>query len=113
MELIQNGETTVSYFQCDQIGRFFGPGQLFEAMGIINLPKSLTFLGNFCKGVKIFNFSSEIIFGQLLKTFGDFLLVTLDLTMQFNLLLIWHKQSSLIQSNRWEGLAYSDTFHMM
>ena len=77
MELIQNGETTVSYFQCDQIGRFFGPGQLFEAMGIINLPKSLTFLGNFCKGVKIFNFSSEIIFGQLLKTFGDFLLVTL------------------------------------
>jgi len=26
---------------------------------------------------KIFHFSSEIIFGQLLQTFGDFLLVTL------------------------------------
>ena len=30
------------------------------------LPKSPTFLGNYCKRVKIFNFSSEIIFGQLL-----------------------------------------------
>ena len=29
--------------------------------------------GNFCAGAKIFNFSSEIIFGQLLWTFGDFL----------------------------------------
>ena len=34
-------------------------------------------LGNFCKGVKIFNFSCEINFGQLQYTFGDFLLVTL------------------------------------
>ena len=31
----------------------------------INLPKSSTFLGNFCKGVKIYHFSSEIIFVQL------------------------------------------------
>ena len=30
------------------------------------LSKSPTFLGNFCKGIKIFPFSSEIIFGQLL-----------------------------------------------
>ena len=30
-----------------------------------------------CKRVKIFNCSSEIIFGQLLWTFGDFFLVTL------------------------------------
>ena len=36
-----------------------------------------TFLSDFCKGVKIFNFSSEIIFGQLFWTFGNFLLVTL------------------------------------
>ena len=34
-------------------------------------------LGNFCIGAKIFHLSSGIIFGQLLKTFGDFLLVTL------------------------------------
>ena len=33
--------------------------------------------GIFCKGVKIYHFSSEIIFGQVLKTFGDFFLVTL------------------------------------
>ena len=28
--------------------------------------KSPTFLGNFCKGVKMYHFSREIIFGQLL-----------------------------------------------
>ena len=49
---------------------------LTKLLETINLPKSPTFLGDFCKGVKIFNFSSEIIFGQLLQTFGDFLLVT-------------------------------------
>ena len=52
-------------------------GQLFKAFATINLPKSPTFLGNFCKGVKIYHFSSEIIFRQLLPTFGDFFLVTL------------------------------------
>ena len=30
------------------------------------LPKSPTFLGNYCKGVKMYHFSCEIIFGQLL-----------------------------------------------
>ena len=38
----------------------------------INLPKSPKILGNFCKGVKIFNFSRNIIFGELLRTFVDF-----------------------------------------
>ena len=42
-------------------------------MVIIILSKSSIIIGNFCKGVKIFLFSSGIIFGQLLKTFGDFL----------------------------------------
>ena len=51
-------------------------GQLLKPLTTINLPKSPTFLGNFCKGVKIFNFSSEIFLEQLL-TFGDFFLVTL------------------------------------
>ena len=36
-------------------------GQLFKA-----------FLGNFCKGVKIYHFSTQIIFGQLLYRLGDF-----------------------------------------
>ena len=54
-----------------RLGNF---GGLFKVCGN-NLP---TFKGNFWKGVKIFHFSSEIIFGQLLlQTLGDFFLVTL------------------------------------
>ena len=41
-------------------------GNFSKPLATINLPKSLTFLGNFYKGVNIFNFPSEIIFGQLL-----------------------------------------------
>ena len=52
-------------------------GNFLKPLSSINLPKSPTDLGNFCAGAKIFNFSSEIIFGQLLWTFGDFSLVTL------------------------------------
>ena len=37
-----------------------------KPLATINLPKYPTFLGNICKGVKIYHFSSEIIFGQLL-----------------------------------------------
>ena len=44
----------------------------WKPLETINLPKSPTF--NFCKGVKIFQFSSEIIFGQLLWTYGNFFL---------------------------------------
>ena len=65
-----------SGIQCDQIGRFFGLlGNFSKPLATIILPKSPTLLGNFCKGVKIL--SSEVIFGQLLQAFGDFLLVTL------------------------------------
>ena len=70
--------------QCDQIGRFIALWATFQSLWQqFNLPKSPTFLGNLCKGVKIFNFSSDIIFGQPLKTFGDFLLVTLDIKRIF------------------------------
>ena len=44
----------ISTDQCDQIG------QLFKALATINLPKTCTFLGNFCKRVKIYHFPSEI-----------------------------------------------------
>ena len=37
-----------------------------KPLATINFPKSSTFLGNFCKGVKIYPFSRAIIFGQLL-----------------------------------------------
>ena len=39
--------------QCDQIGRLLHFGQLFKACGNIFLPKSPTFLGDFCKGVNL------------------------------------------------------------
>ena len=52
-------------------------GKFLKPVAAIILPKSLIILGNFCKDVEIFNFSSEIIFGQFLQTFGDFLLITL------------------------------------
>ena len=56
-----------------RLGNFLHFGQLFQALATISLPKSLTFLGNFCKGVKIYHFSSEIIFGQLLQTLAIFI----------------------------------------
>ena len=49
-------------------------GQFFKAFGNNNFAQISHILRQFCKDVKIFN---EIIFGQLLKTFCDFLLVTL------------------------------------
>ena len=45
-----------------RLGDFLEFGQNFKAF----LSKSPTFLGNFCKGAKIYHFPSEIIFGQLL-----------------------------------------------
>ena len=44
-----------------KLGNLLGFGQVFKALGKINLAKSPT-LGNFCKGVKIYPFTSEIIF---------------------------------------------------
>ena len=44
-------------------------GKFLKPFATINLLKSPTFLGNFCKGVKINHFPSEIIFGQLLLAF--------------------------------------------
>ena len=60
-----------------RFGNFLHFGQLLKLFATMNLPKSPTFLGNFSKGAKIIDFSNEIIFGQLLLTFGDFYLVTL------------------------------------
>ena len=58
-------------------------GHFLEPLEKINLPKSPTFLGNFCTGVKMNHFSIEINFGQLLWTFGDFFLVTLLFILYF------------------------------
>ena len=53
-------------FQCDHIGRFLDFGQHFKAFGNNWFAQVVHILGNFCKGVKIYHFSSEIISGQLL-----------------------------------------------
>ena len=45
------------------LGDFWTLGNFSKHLATIDLPKSLTFLGNFGKGVKIYHFSSEIIFG--------------------------------------------------
>ena len=64
--------------QCDQIGRFIALWAIFQSLWQqLILSKSPTFLGNFCKGVKIYHFSSEIIFGQLLWHLAIFFLITL------------------------------------
>ena len=41
-------------------------GELFKACGNNYFTRIAQIFGNFCKGVEIFHFSSEIIFGQLL-----------------------------------------------
>ena len=46
--------------------------QLTKPLATINLPKSSTFLVNFCKGVKIIHFSSEIILGNFYRHLAIF-----------------------------------------
>ena len=46
---------------------FWTLSNFLKPLAAINLPKSPTFLGKFCKGVKIFHFSSEIIFGNFIE----------------------------------------------
>ena len=55
----------VSKHQCEQIGWILG--NFSKPVAKISLPKSPIFLGNFCKGVKIVNFSGEIIFGNFYR----------------------------------------------
>ena len=57
---------SAGYGQCDQIGRFIALGNFLKPVATINLPKLAKILGYFCKGVIIFHFSCEIIFGELL-----------------------------------------------
>ena len=48
-----------------RLGDFLHFGQPFKAFGNNKFAQISTFLGNFCKGVKIFQISNEIIFEQL------------------------------------------------
>ena len=63
--LLKNLLMTLAPEQCDQIERFFCTlGNFLKPLATNNLPKSPTFLGNFCKGVKIYHFSRETILGN-------------------------------------------------
>ena len=63
--------------QCDQIRRFIALWASFQCRWQELFCPNCPHFWQFCKGVKIFHFSSAIIFGQLSQTFGNFLLVTL------------------------------------
>ena len=52
-------------------------GQLFIAHGNNYIAEITNTLGNFCKGVEIFHYTTEILLGNIYRHFGDFLLVTL------------------------------------
>ena len=71
--ILGNFWVSISVTRLDNLLHF---GQLFKACGKNYFAQIAHISGNFSKGVKN---SCEIIFGQLLFTFGDFLLVTLDL----------------------------------
>ena len=47
-------------------------GKCLKPLATINLPKSPTFFGNFCKSVKIYHFSSEIILGNFCRLLAIF-----------------------------------------
>ena len=49
-----------------RFGDFCTLGNFLKPLATITLLKSPTVLGNFCKGVKMDHFSTEIIFGKLL-----------------------------------------------
>ena len=49
-----------------RLGNLLDLSKFLKPLATINLPKSLTFLVNFCRGVKVYHFSSAVIFGQLL-----------------------------------------------
>ena len=82
----------VGRLQCDQIGQFIGLWATFQSLWQqLICPNLLTFLGNFCKGVKIFNLFSEIILGNFdrhLATFNwsHWRLTYLDISLSVQIL---------------------------
>ena len=62
----------ISEQQCDHLGDFCTLGNFLKPLAAFNLPKSPTILGNFCNGVKIYDFSSEIPFRQLYRHLAIF-----------------------------------------
>ena len=65
----QHQWVSVSVTRLDDLLDF---GNFLKPLAIINFPKSPTLLGNFCKGVKIYCFSSEIISGNFCRHLAIF-----------------------------------------
>ena len=61
IEILRSG-FDLHYDQWDQIGLFITFGGNFQSLWQQLFSQIAHILGNFCKGVKIFHFSSEIIF---------------------------------------------------
>ena len=74
--------------QCDQIGQFFALWAT-KPLATINLPKSPTFLANFCKGVKIYYFSTEIILGNFYRHLAFFLVTLVVISVDRTFRLRW------------------------
>ena len=72
-----NSVKLVGQGQCPDWAIFCTLGNHSKPVARIILPKLHTLLCDFCKGVKIIHFSSEIIVGQVLSTFGNFYLAAL------------------------------------
>ena len=62
----RHGRAHLMVCSVTRLGDLLDFGNFSKLVATISLPDSTTFLDNFCKGVKIFNFSGEINFGQLL-----------------------------------------------
>ena len=78
------------------LGDLLDFGQLLPSAPI-NLPKSTSLLGNFVQVSKSIIFLLKSFFVQLLQTFGDFYLVTLDLRYESS-----HQQ--ILFSVNWQTL---------
>ena len=55
-----------------RLGNLLDIGKLLNPLATINLPKSYTFLDYFCKGVKFYHFSSEIILDNFYRLLAIF-----------------------------------------
>ena len=66
-------QTCLTFYQCDQIGRFIALWANFQSLWQQLICKNcVTFLGNFYKGVKIFHYSCEIILGNFYRYLATF-----------------------------------------
>ena len=97
--------------QCDQIGRFIAHWATFQSLWErLFYPKCPHFKAIFVKLSKSFIFLVEIIFEQLLKTFGNFLLVTLSTPMDNRMTLTTFIESHSFKIKPSRSLAVQSKF---